>query len=136
MTMMLLVFRLRSGPFEGPAIVKPPALPEDIYFDFFDIVYSRNSLDHCHDPIKGLDQMISVTKPGGYVVIEGIRNEAIHENWIGMHNFNFDTDDTGDFIISNKIKKYSVKTQFKKKVSLKTKINKSWLVVIIRKLED
>src|ERR1019366_3819158 len=24
--------RLRSGPFEGPAIVKPPALPEDGYF--------------------------------------------------------------------------------------------------------
>ena len=25
--------RLRSGPFEGPAIVKPPALPEDNYID-------------------------------------------------------------------------------------------------------
>ena len=28
--------RLRSGPFEGPAIVIPPALPEDIYSDPFD----------------------------------------------------------------------------------------------------
>jgi hypothetical protein len=27
----LLFFRLRSGPFEGPATVKPPALPVDIY---------------------------------------------------------------------------------------------------------
>jgi hypothetical protein len=27
----LFLFRLRSGPFEGPAIVKPPALPGDIY---------------------------------------------------------------------------------------------------------
>src|SRR4030043_670811 len=27
--------RLRSGPFEGPAIVIPPALPEDTYFYFF-----------------------------------------------------------------------------------------------------
>jgi len=25
--------RLRSGPFEGPAIVKPPALPGDTYYD-------------------------------------------------------------------------------------------------------
>ena len=24
--------RLRTGPFEGPAIVKPPALPGDTYF--------------------------------------------------------------------------------------------------------
>jgi hypothetical protein len=29
--------RLRSGPFEGPAIVKPPALPGDTYFDFLTI---------------------------------------------------------------------------------------------------
>ena len=28
----VLTLRLRSGPFEGPAIVKPPALPEDTYF--------------------------------------------------------------------------------------------------------
>ena len=27
--------RLRSGPFEGPAIVKPPALPEDTYLQTF-----------------------------------------------------------------------------------------------------
>jgi hypothetical protein len=26
--------QLRSGPFEGPATVKPPALPEDTYFLF------------------------------------------------------------------------------------------------------
>ena len=28
---LLVSFRLRSGPFEGPATVKPPALPEDTY---------------------------------------------------------------------------------------------------------
>jgi hypothetical protein len=28
----LAFHRLRSGPFEGPATVKPPALPEDTYF--------------------------------------------------------------------------------------------------------
>jgi len=34
LTMMFFGFRSRSGPFEGPANVKPPALPEDIYFAF------------------------------------------------------------------------------------------------------
>jgi hypothetical protein len=29
-----LTLRWRSGPFEGPASVKPPALPEDTYSDF------------------------------------------------------------------------------------------------------
>jgi hypothetical protein len=32
----LILFRLRSGPFEGPAIVKPPALPGDSYFSQMD----------------------------------------------------------------------------------------------------
>jgi len=32
LTMMFFGFRSRSGPFEGPACVKPPALPEDIYY--------------------------------------------------------------------------------------------------------
>jgi len=32
LTMMFFCFRSRSGPFEGTASVKPPALPEDIYF--------------------------------------------------------------------------------------------------------
>jgi hypothetical protein len=27
---------LRSGPFEGPAIVKPPALPGDTYYEIVD----------------------------------------------------------------------------------------------------
>jgi len=35
LTMMFFGFRSRSGPFEGPASVKPPALPEDIYFSKF-----------------------------------------------------------------------------------------------------
>jgi len=29
-------YRLRSGPFEGPAIVIPPALPEDTYYFFLE----------------------------------------------------------------------------------------------------
>ncbi|TRZ75437.1 MAG: hypothetical protein D4R93_04965 [Deltaproteobacteria bacterium] len=37
LTMMVFGFRSRSGPFEGPASVKPPALPEDIYFAFLKI---------------------------------------------------------------------------------------------------
>jgi hypothetical protein len=31
LSVLVLTLRLRSGPFEGPAIVIPPALPEDTY---------------------------------------------------------------------------------------------------------
>src|ERR1017187_240720 len=48
--------RLRSGPFEGPATEKPPALPEDVYSG----VFNRQAVDkpaaprrHCLYGIHG-----------------------------------------------------------------------------------
>lgn len=40
------------------------------YFDleFFDCVHSSQCLEHLHDPIDALRQMLEITKPGGYVV--------------------------------------------------------------------
>jgi hypothetical protein len=38
--------RLRSGPFEGPAIVIPPALPEDTYY-FGNNIIIDNGLKSC-----------------------------------------------------------------------------------------
>jgi SAM-dependent methyltransferase len=37
---------------------------------FFDIVQSINALDHTRDALKALNEMIRVTKPGGYVYID------------------------------------------------------------------
>lgn len=37
--------------------------------DFFDLTVSINSLEHIHDPQKAIEEMVRVTKPGGYLYI-------------------------------------------------------------------
>ena len=57
--------------------------------DYFDLVWSQNALDHSYDPVSGLENLISVAKPGCYVSIMLFENEGERENYKGMHQWNF-----------------------------------------------
>lgn len=56
----------------------------------FDLVVARNSLDHCESPAKAFAELVSATKPGGYVWVQVHRNEAIAEHYQGFHQWNMD----------------------------------------------
>jgi SAM-dependent methyltransferase len=55
----------------------------------FHLVYSRNAIDHSYDPALVVQQMVDVCAPGGVVYICGIVNEAVRENFRGLHQWNF-----------------------------------------------
>jgi SAM-dependent methyltransferase len=77
---------------------------EDLNFEDtvgFDIVHMRNALDHCHDPKKGFQNLLNATKKGGILIIHGFVDEAISENWKGMHQWNITVKDN-NLIISGK----------------------------------
>jgi SAM-dependent methyltransferase len=57
----------------------------------FDLCFARNCLDHAYDPEDAILQMITVTKPGCYVLLEHFRNEAEENGYEGLHQWNFDT---------------------------------------------
>jgi len=57
--------------------------------DSFDLVMSVNALDHTHDPIAVLRQMLHVAKPGNPVFIRVYPNEAINGGYTGFHRWNF-----------------------------------------------
>merc|ERR1740129_1000132 len=42
----------------------------------FDVVHIRNALDHTANPLLGLQQMLEVTRPGGWVLLRHARNEG------------------------------------------------------------
>ena len=65
-------------------------LVEELGADRFDIAYARNSLDHAVDPITIIDQMFRVVRPGGYVVLRHVENEAIRQNYVQLHQWNLD----------------------------------------------
>lgn len=87
-------------------LVRPEfAVAEDLSCFFpeeeFDVVYCQNALDHSFDPIRGIEEMLRVTKSGGHVILRHHINEAEHERYAGFHQYNFDEQD-GEFVIWNK----------------------------------
>ncbi len=56
----------------------------------FDAVYCSNALDHSIDPLRGLEEMLIVTRVGGRITLEHAPNEAERENYDGFHQWNLD----------------------------------------------
>jgi SAM-dependent methyltransferase len=55
----------------------------------FDIAYARNSLDHAVDPAPVIDNMLAVVRPGGHVVLRHVRDEAVRQGYVQLHQWNF-----------------------------------------------
>ena len=59
----------------------------------FDLCYSVNAVDHSIHPLTVLHEMMKVTKPCGWSVVELWENEANIEGGNGMHQWNFFVED-------------------------------------------
>lgn len=64
----------------------------------FNLVMARNCLDHALDPIGAIQQMLDLVKPGGAVFLAHAVNEAITNEYDGLHQWNFRLDGA-DFVI-------------------------------------
>ena len=56
----------------------------------FDVVVCLNCLDHTRDPVLGLNQMVDVLAPDGFVYVWCYQNEGACENYQGLHQWDFD----------------------------------------------
>jgi len=82
-------------------LAKAENLSEKFPENTFDLVYARNSIDHCFSPEKAILEMLKVVKTGGYVFLEHWANEAENENYKGFHQWNF-SEEGGNFTIRSK----------------------------------
>ena len=64
----------------------------------FDFVFATNCLDHSYDPLEAFTEMVKVLKPGCWAVLRHAQNEAVAENYGGLHQWNFDVLD-GEFVL-------------------------------------
>lgn len=64
-------------------------LTEQFKENTFDITYSRNAIDHSHNPLKFIEEMIKVTKREHFIFIRVFENEGTHQKWSGFHKWNF-----------------------------------------------
>jgi len=68
----------------------------------FDIVHAQNCIDHTADPHRAIEQMVAVTKPGGWVVLYHAENEGQREQYNQLHQWNF-TCEQGAFVIRDRL---------------------------------
>jgi SAM-dependent methyltransferase len=85
--------RTESGEVEQLTELFPP--------NHFDLVHIANALDHSYDPLRGIQQMLEVVKPGHYVLLLHKVNEAENANYEAFHQWNFCAEE-GRFIIWNR----------------------------------
>src|SRR5215472_9236148 len=72
-----------------PPVAATFALAEELSSFFepnsFDIVHSRNALDHSFDPLRGISEMLKVVRVGGLALLRHHRNEAEREEYKVFH---------------------------------------------------
>jgi hypothetical protein len=73
----------------------------------FDLVWAQNSVDHSYDPIGVIEQALCVVRLGCWVVLVHGTNEAVNENWSGLHQWNF-CGENDDFVIWNRTSRVNV----------------------------
>jgi SAM-dependent methyltransferase len=91
----------------------PPiqAFAESLPFDdnSFDVIHCSNALDHTQNPGQAIQEMERVCRPGGMILVQGFENEAIHENWQGLHQWNIFVDIKKLFISNSLDEFYDIK---------------------------
>ena len=105
--------------------------------DGFDLVHARNCLDHGIDPFHAVSQMLTVTKPGGFVYLKHHPNEGLNEQWHGLHQWNFSMSGSGNFIISSRDREVNVTSEFADLADvhceMRTEAGEEWLIVQMHK---
>jgi len=104
--------------------------------DTFDLVYARNSIDHCDDPERAVVQMIEVVKPRCYVVLEHSQNEGEHSGWRGPHQHNLSMSSDGAFTIASKRLLVDMTAKYADLCCIECRLTcgpRAWLITKIRK---
>ncbi len=68
----------------------------------FHCAYVRNALDHTFDIVRSFNNLVSLVKKGGYIVLQHNVREGSGGNWKGIHGWDLDFNEHG-LIASNSI---------------------------------
>ncbi|HWC61515.1 MAG TPA: class I SAM-dependent methyltransferase [Verrucomicrobiae bacterium] len=126
----------------SPPVRTLEAAAEDLTKKFesnsFDLVFARNCIDHSYSPEHAVLQMIEIVAKGCYVLMEHRQNEAEHEQYLGLHQWNFSMMPNGDFIIGSKTEKVNMSEKYKDTATMKCEVvsvapGNDWMVTRIFK---
>ncbi|WP_334223386.1 glycosyltransferase [Olleya namhaensis] len=76
-------------------------LSEKFKNNSFEVIFSKNALDHTYNPISVISNAIDLLVPGGFLIMEHYIKEGEYTNYFGLHQWDFFIKN-GNFYISNK----------------------------------
>ena len=98
----------------------------------FDVINCCNALDHSFEPVRGIEEMLIVAKPGGRIVLSHAINEAEHEQYRGLHQWNLNAKD-GRFVIWNRSQRVDAMLEFEQYADIMVETKARWIVVTMSK---
>ncbi len=96
-----ILFKYSVSPLVHTKKLEAEKLTTKFNKNHFDLVFARNCIDHAYSPENAILEMLEVVKNKHYVLLMHRPNEAEHENWQGLHQWNFSIENE-DFVISSK----------------------------------
>ena len=103
--------------------------------NYFDVIYARNCIDHCYNPIKALGKMVKVLQSGGLIFMQHFVNEGERAGYFGLHQWNFNLKES-DFTITNRSCSININLNvyFKDECEISSYISNEKIFCIIKKL--
>lgn len=101
--------------------------------DSCDVVFARNAIDHCQDPIRSIFNMLEVAKKNCFVVLKHGLNEAEQANYQGLHQWNFSLEQ-GRLVLWRPGARWDLTAELKGRAEVESLWEGNWLVATIRKV--
>lgn len=69
----------------------------------FDIVWTRNAIDHARNPSDAFGSMVDALAPGGYLLLSLFSREGTAEGFHGLHQHDLFLDDENQLMVQSRI---------------------------------
>jgi SAM-dependent methyltransferase len=77
-------------------------LPDCFAPSSFHCVWSHNALDHTQNPVQVFRNMVSVLRPGGYLIVQAWCREGTAAGWTGLHQHDLILAEAGRLMLQSR----------------------------------
>lgn len=98
----------------------------------FDFIVANNSLDHCTNPLRAVEQIVEVLAPDSFAILRHRENEAVRARYQGLHQWNFSTAE-GQPTLWNPREHVQLSDHFRGRVDLRVLPEKEHIVIELHK---